>query len=380
MESEQSNNDQRLSGQRMLAAIMFTDVAGFSIHMGEDEERTMRCVERDLRLVTTLCGQFHGRVLKRMGDGILAIFLSAVGSVECAQEIQRQLAEQARGLDPEEVFHHRIGIHLGDVFIQDDEVMGDGVNIAARLQNEAPPGGICISQALYGVVKRRLNIKTVHQGAKHLKNIREQVHIYQLIMGDAPSGKAFAPFNARRNTLKHIAIPVFVFLILTALIYSKAWERLPGPEQKSATNSFTIADNFVSPREATITPTELKSETRDSDPENDGIIERVEDAEETNTVATEPDRSSTPLPDSSATRREPPHELPIDREPEARLFKRFDVDQDGKLARSEIPLRTREQIMRADFDKDGMVTWDEIIRGIRMRRDAHKTHPPPRNP
>ena len=377
MDSEEKKNDQVPSGQRMLAAIMFTDIAGFSIRMGEDEERTVRCVERDLRLITKLCGEFHGRVLKRMGDGILAVFLSAVGSVECAQEIQRQFAEQARGMDPEDVLHHRIGIHLGDVFVHDEEVMGDGVNIAARLQDEAPPGGICISQALYGVVRRRLNIKTVHQGAKHLKNIREQVHIYQLIVGDMPSGKAFAPFNEQRSIWWYRVIPAAaVIAIIAGLFYFKPWGlfETTGSEPVERLTEESISTDSL---EQTVGH-EISEESESST----GEKEHVDSSAVPTHAPTFPQESPTPwvsVADSTIDPRKSPIEHPIEHEPEAKLFRRFDVDQDGKLSWSEIPLRAREQIMRADFNKDDAVTWDEIVRGIRLRREKQRPHPR-RNP
>ncbi len=148
-------------GRRRLAAIMFTDVAGSSRLMGDNEDHVMSLLKRDIRVIDDLCRQFEGRVLKSMGDGCLAIFESGVHAVECAREIQRHFKEQSGSLPENEVLEHRIGIHLGDVYVSDDDAMGDGVNIAARLQSEAPNGGICISQALYEVVKTRLALKTV---------------------------------------------------------------------------------------------------------------------------------------------------------------------------------------------------------------------------
>ena len=177
------HNDAPSLGQRMLAAIMFTDVVGFSRLVGQDEERTLRFVRRDLAVVSSLCERFNGRVMKELGDGCLALFTSGVQAVECAQEIQRHFAEQAQTSPKEDCLRHRIGVHLGDVYLTDDEVMGDGVNIAARLQGQALPGGICISQALYEVVRTRLSLQTVYVGAKQLKNIQEPVQVHQILIG-----------------------------------------------------------------------------------------------------------------------------------------------------------------------------------------------------
>lgn len=170
-------------GQRMLAAVMFTDVVEFSRLVGEDEVRSLRLVQRDLRAIHEICGRFSGKVIKLTGDGCLAFFTSGVHAVECAQQIQRQFLEQAQYLPAKEVLRHRIGIHLGDVFVNNTDVLGDGVNIAARLQGEAPPGGICISQALYEVVRTRLSLHTQEVGPRRLKNIAEDVMIYQVVVG-----------------------------------------------------------------------------------------------------------------------------------------------------------------------------------------------------
>ncbi|HUU42443.1 MAG TPA: adenylate/guanylate cyclase domain-containing protein, partial [Planctomycetota bacterium] len=192
---DKTSQDAEDLGRRTLAAIMFTDVVGFSERTGRDEDRTLRLTARDLRTIGEFVKQHEGRVIKCTGDGCLAFFASGVQAVACALEIQHHFAELARTLTVEELLQHRIGIHLGDVYIKRNEVMGDGVNIAARLQAEAPPGGICISQALYEIARTRLSLHTVHVGPKQLKNIAEAVQIYQVLVdaGDAPaSGEAAA--------------------------------------------------------------------------------------------------------------------------------------------------------------------------------------------
>ena len=168
-------------GKRVLAAIMFTDAVAFSRRANEDEEHTLRVAARDLATIGDIVKRFEGRVIKHTGDGLLAFFTSGVQAVAGALEIQHTMAEQAKMLPPSEVLQHRIGIHLGDVFLSRNEVMGDGVNVAARLQSEAPPGGICITQALYEIAKNRLSLHTVHMGARQLKNIPESVQVYQVL-------------------------------------------------------------------------------------------------------------------------------------------------------------------------------------------------------
>jgi adenylate cyclase len=167
-------------GQRLLAAIMITDAVGFSARMSVDEGRTLQLIDRDLNIIASTCADFGGTVLKSTGDGLLMYFLSAVEAVACGLEMQRRLIDQARGLHSEQYLDHRIGIHLGDILVSAQDVMGNGVNITARLQTYAQPRGLCVSQTIYDVVKARLNLNATFLGPLSLKNIQEPVPAYQL--------------------------------------------------------------------------------------------------------------------------------------------------------------------------------------------------------
>ncbi len=171
-----------LKGQRTLATVVFTDCVGFSARMSVDEEHTLDLIRRDLALMTRICGQFEGRVLKTTGDGLLLYFSSAVKAVECAIAIQQAIGATAIILPPKDYLMHRIGIHLADMYITETDVMGNGVNIAARLQTEADPGGICISQTVYEVAKHGLQFDTQYLGPRELKNIREVVPAYKILL------------------------------------------------------------------------------------------------------------------------------------------------------------------------------------------------------
>jgi len=166
--------------QRMLAAIVFTDGVNFSARMSADEEHTLKLIDRDLSLMRTLCTQNEGRVLKSTGDGLLMCFTSAVQAVSCALEIQQSLNQSAAQLPHHDVLVHRIGIHLGDVFFRDGDVMGNGVNIAARLESKAEPGGVCISKTVFDVVKKQLNLTAHYLGELVLKNIEDPIPAYNL--------------------------------------------------------------------------------------------------------------------------------------------------------------------------------------------------------
>ena len=167
-------------GQRLLAAIMITDAVGFSTRMSVDEESTLRLIDRDLTLIGDICQNFGGTVLKSTGDGLLMYFLSAVEAVSCGLEIQRRLVDQALGLAAHQYLDHRIGVHLGDILVSEQDVMGNGVNITARLQTYAKPRGLCVSRTIYDVVKARLTLHASFLGPLHLKNIEEPVPAYQL--------------------------------------------------------------------------------------------------------------------------------------------------------------------------------------------------------
>jgi adenylate cyclase len=180
MENEILTSD--LKGQRTLTTVVFTDCVGFSARMSVDEDHTLDLIRRDLKLMRQLCQQFEGRVLKTTGDGLLMCFSSAVKAVECAIEIQQAIAQTAAQLLPNDSLMHRIGIHLADMYITETDVMGNGVNIAARLQTEADPGGICISQTVYDVTKHGLQVATKFLGPRELKNIREVVPAYKVLL------------------------------------------------------------------------------------------------------------------------------------------------------------------------------------------------------
>ncbi|WP_052050552.1 protein kinase domain-containing protein [Leptolyngbya sp. KIOST-1] len=167
-------------GHRTLAAIMLTDAVGFSARMSVHEELTLAQLQRDQALMETLCDQFEGKVMKSTGDGLLMYFASAVQAVSCGLEIQRALARLNASTDAEPALLHRIGIHLGDVFFSQSDVMGNGVNIAARLQTEAHPSGLCISKIVYDVVKARLNLDVTFAGPLQLKNIQDLVPAYHV--------------------------------------------------------------------------------------------------------------------------------------------------------------------------------------------------------
>ncbi len=167
---------------RKLAAIMFTDIVGFSRQMGADEARMLRLLEIHNQVIQQAVTVRHGVVIKIMGDAFLVDFPSVVNAVQCAQQIQAQFKTHNAEKEAAEQIHVRIGIHSGDIVQRDGDVFGDGVNIAARLQALAEPGTIYLSQKVYREVVKKIPLDAVVSlGRPKLKNIAERFQIYALL-------------------------------------------------------------------------------------------------------------------------------------------------------------------------------------------------------
>ncbi len=179
-----------MSETRKIAAILVADVAGYSRLAGADEDRTLSRL-RGLRsdLIDPAIAAHHGRVFKRTGDGSLIEFRSVVDAVRCAIEVQNGLIERNAGVPAERRIEFRVGVHLGDVVEESDgDLMGDGVNIAARLEGVCAPGAICLSEDAYRQVKGRLDLAVRDLGPVQLKNIAEPIRVYSLEVGKPAQG------------------------------------------------------------------------------------------------------------------------------------------------------------------------------------------------
>jgi adenylate cyclase len=174
-----------MSETRKIAAILVADVVGYSRLAGIDEDGTLSRL-RGLRsdLIDPAIDAHHGRIVKRTGDGSLIEFRSVVDAVRCAIEVQNGMVERNVGVSADRHIDFRIGIHLGDVVEESDgDLMGDGVNIASRLEGVAEPGGVCLSNAAYEQVRDKLRYDFVDLGDKDLKNITRPVRVFRLDMG-----------------------------------------------------------------------------------------------------------------------------------------------------------------------------------------------------
>src|ERR1700746_755087 len=174
-----------MAEQRKLVAILAADVVGFSRLTGVDEDRTLarlRALRSDL--IDPTIAVHNGRVFKRTGDGALVEFRSVVDAVRCAIEVQNAMVERNAGVPADRRIDFRIGIHLGDVVEESDgDLMGEGVNIAARLEGIAKPGAICLSEDAYRQVSGRLEMEVTDLGPTQLKNIDRPIRAYSLQVG-----------------------------------------------------------------------------------------------------------------------------------------------------------------------------------------------------
>jgi len=197
---------------RKIAAILVADVVGYRRLAGADEDRTLSRL-RGLRsdLIDPAIAAHRGRIVKRTGDGSLIEFRSVVDAVRCAIEVQHGLVERNAGLPPERRIDFRVGIHLGDVVEEaDGDLMGDGVNIAARLEGVCAPGAICLSEDAYRQVKGRLDLAVQDLGPTQLKNIAEPIRVYSLDVGETAQAKpapAPAPGKSAPPRLSIVVLP-----------------------------------------------------------------------------------------------------------------------------------------------------------------------------
>jgi adenylate cyclase len=211
-----------MSESRKIAAILVSDVVGYSRLAGADEDRTLSRL-RGLRsdLIDPAIAAHHGRIVKRTGDGSIVEFRSVVDAVRCAIEVQNAMIERNAGVTDDRRILFRIGIHLGDVVEESDgDLMGDGVNIAARLEGIAEPGAICLSEDAYRQVKGRLDLAVTDLGPTQLKNIAEPVRAYSLQVGvpaqTKPATQARPSEPKKRSMLAPLVAGILATLIVVA--------------------------------------------------------------------------------------------------------------------------------------------------------------------
>jgi adenylate cyclase len=172
----------RVGVERKLTAILCADVHGYSRLMGGDEEATLATLTAHRKIIDNLIEQHHGRFVNSAGDSVLAEFASVVEAVNCAVDIQTALKAENAKLPAERRMDFRIGINLGDVMVEGDQIYGDGINVAARLESLADPGGICISGKVHEEIGHKLALSYDNLGAQRVKNIADPVRVFRVLL------------------------------------------------------------------------------------------------------------------------------------------------------------------------------------------------------
>ena len=249
------------------------DVVGYSRLVGTDEDRTLARL-RGLRsdLIDPAIAAHHGRIVKRTGDGSIIEFRSVVDAVRCALEVQTGMVERNAGLSPERRIEFRIGIHLGDVVEEaDGDLMGDGVNVAARLEGICEPGGVCLSEDAYRQVKSRLELQVADLGPQNLKNIAEPVRAYLLRHGASAAQKPSQPVTRARDVWARW--PALAATLALALLAASAfaWRAGYAPHFLVASVEDKLA---IAPRlSIVVLPFENLSDDKEQDYFADGVTD-----------------------------------------------------------------------------------------------------------
>src|SRR5260370_20545496 len=241
---------------RRLAAILAADVAGYSRLMGADEEGTHERLKAHRReLVDPKINEHSGRIVKTTGDGMLVEFPSVVDAVRCAAEVQRAMIDREAGLPEDRRIRFRIGINLGDVIVEDDDIFGDGVNVAARLEALADPGGLCISRMVRDQIRDKLAYDFEDLGEQSVKNIARPIRVYALrpeAIADLPASSVLTISPIFRPPV----VPRLSIVVLPFMNLSNDPEQqyfADGITEDLTTDLSRIADSFVISRNTAFT-------------------------------------------------------------------------------------------------------------------------------
>lgn len=235
------------TAERRLAAIVATDVVGYSRLMGEDETQTLAALKAHRKeLIDPLIAEHKGHIIKTTGDGLLLEFPSVVEAVACAVAMQRAMLERNRAIPEGRRIELRVGINIGDVIIEDGDIFGNGVNVAARLEQISEPGGICLSDDAYRQVRDKLDIEAFDAGEQHLKNIANPVRIYRIDPASSATGiKRVSGIRGGRASRLRLAMAGLA-VILIAIAALATWSglgRAPAPKQQAASQATIKPDS-----------------------------------------------------------------------------------------------------------------------------------------
>src|SRR5438034_5760191 len=205
--------------ERKLAAIMFTDMVGYSALAQADDKVALELLEEHRRLLREIFPRFHGTEIKTIGDAFLVEFGSALEAAQCAIEIQRTLAKRNHDVTSDRRIELKIGIHIGDVVHRDGDVYGDGVNIASRIEQLAGAGGICVSMDVERQIRNALEARFEKFGSADLKNIKLPMELFRIVLPWEPGAKAEAECGATRVSKKTPLLAVAAVIVLVSLFF-----------------------------------------------------------------------------------------------------------------------------------------------------------------
>ena len=203
--------------ERKLTAILCADVYGYSRLMGQDEEATLRALSAHRKLIDSLIEQHRGKFVNAAGDSVLAEFVSVVNAVQCAVEIQNALKAENAEVPPEKRMQFRVGVNFGDVMVEGEQIYGDGVNVAARLESLAEPGGICISATVHEQIRDKLAFGYQDLGDQEVKNIARPVRVYRVLPeAEGPATGKTARRYLRGGVLSIVGLAIIMGTIILA--------------------------------------------------------------------------------------------------------------------------------------------------------------------
>jgi adenylate cyclase len=260
---------------RKLRAILSADVKGYSLLMADDEIHTIHTLKSYRQIMSDLIQQHSGRVVDNPGDNLLAEFGSAVDAVECAVEIQNRLKKENARFVEDKRLRFRIGVNIGDVVQDGDRIYGSGVNIAARIEGIADPGGVCISRNAYNQIKDKLSLGYKYLGQHKVKNIKDPASVYKVLMDTEDAGKLIGE-KKKRSKLKWALITVAISIVVAAgVIGGLYWKYfyLPAPSNIDPENKMTF-DLSKGPTVAVL-PFDNMTGDLDQDYFCDGITENI---------------------------------------------------------------------------------------------------------